>query len=279
MASNLRTYGGGLPSFQKGGRFQKRRPGAPAGFFEAEAAGLRWLAEARAVPVVEVLDVDEDCLTLTQLLPVTPTLDHAREFGIALAGMHDASAPAYGWAPVDRAWFGPLEQPFEVPVRTRRTFSDYWAGDRLALVADLAASHFDASGWAKVKAAVAAVAEGAFEGISGGPAEPPARVHGDLWAGNVLWTREGAVLIDPAAHAGHRLEDLAMLGLFGAPHLAEILRGYEQAHPMPECWRQDLPAHLFFGLLAHVHLFGAGYVGQAVEVAEQVVRRAEQLGG
>ena len=32
-----------------------------------------------------------------------------------------------------------------------------------------------------------------------------------------MWTAEGAVLIDPAAHGGHRETDLAMLALFGCP--------------------------------------------------------------
>ena len=30
-----------------------------------------------------------------------------------------------------------------------------------------------------------------------------ARTHGDLWSGNVMWTPDGAVLIDPAAQGGH----------------------------------------------------------------------------
>ena len=33
-----------------------------------------------------------------------------------------------------------------------------------------------------------------------------------------MWTPDGVVLIDPAAHGGHRETDLAMLALFGCPH-------------------------------------------------------------
>ena len=48
-------------------------------------------------------------------------------------------------------------------------------------------------------------------------ADKPARIHGDLWSGNVMWTADSgqseAVLIDPAAHGGHREEDLAIGGL------------------------------------------------------------------
>ena len=41
--------------------------------------------------------------------------------------------------------------------------------------------------------------------------------------------REGAVLIDPAAHGGHGLTDLAMLDLFGCPGLEQVLTAYADA--------------------------------------------------
>ena len=64
-----------------------------------------------------------------------------------------------------------------------------------------------------------------------GPPEPPARLHGDLWSGNVLWGRDGRPwLIDPAAYGGHREVDLAMLQLFGSPGRA-FLAAYEERQP------------------------------------------------
>ena len=69
------------------------------------------------------------------------------------------------------------------------------------------------------------------------PAEPPARLHGDLWSGNVLWAPDGAWLIDPAAHGGHRETDLAMLALFGCPHLDVVLAAYDEAAPLADGWR------------------------------------------
>jgi fructosamine-3-kinase len=70
-------------------------------------------------------------------------------------------------------------------------------------------------------------------GSVAGPAEPPSRIHGDCWAGNVLWSGGRGWLIDPAAHGGHRETDLAMLALFGAPDLDRILFGRQQA-PGPD---------------------------------------------
>ncbi|WP_226998046.1 fructosamine kinase family protein [Dermabacter jinjuensis] len=99
--------------------------------------------------------------------------------------------------------------------------------------------------------------------------EPPARVHGDLWAGNVLFDSEGAVLIDPAAYSGHRLDDLAALHLFGAPHLAHVVEGYEAAHPLAHEWRDVLALHSLHLVLLHAALFGGGYAGEALMIARR----------
>lgn len=256
--------------------FLKQRPGAPRGFFAAEAAGLAWLADPRAVPVVEVREVGEDHLRLERLESGRADAAAARRFGGQLARLHDAGAPGFGWVPSDTAWFGPLEDPFPVPTDSREDFATFWAEDRLRPLARRAAGRLGA-GVQEVQEAIDAIASGAFDGVAGQGREEPSRVHGDLWSGNLMWTPQGGTLIDPAAHGGHRLEDLALLHLFGAPHLEEICAGYEMQHPMPRSWREDLPAHLFFALLAHVVLFGGGYAAQAVGTARAITRRATEI--
>jgi fructosamine-3-kinase len=87
----------------------------------------------------------------------------------------------------------------------------------------------------------------------------PARLHGDLWSGNVLWTPAGATLIDPAAHGGHREQDLAMLALFGCPHLDEVLAGYQEVHPLRRGWQHRVGLHQVYPVGMHAVLFGGGY--------------------
>jgi fructosamine-3-kinase len=93
------------------------------------------------------------------------------------------------------------------------------------------------------------------------PPEPPARLHGDLWPGNLLWGADGQVwLVDPAAHGGHRETDLALLALFGgAPHLDRILAAYREVWPLADGWADRVPLHQLHLLLVHTALFGAAY--------------------
>jgi fructosamine-3-kinase len=99
---------------------------------------------------------------------------------------------------------------------------------------------------------------------------PPARIHGDLWAGNVLSTQNEVVLIDPAAHGGHRITDLAMLALFGATHLSETFDAYASTSPhLPNDWQRLITLHQLHPLLVHAVLFGGNYGTAAVRAARE----------
>ena len=80
------------------------------------------------------------------------------------------------------------------------------------------------------------------------------------------------VLIDPAAQGGHRETDLAMLALFGCPHLDAVYDGYQSEQPLRAGWRDRVALHQLFPLLAHVALFGAGYAAQTRAAARGALR-------
>jgi fructosamine-3-kinase len=251
--------------------FRKHRTGAPPGFFACEAAGLRWLADADAVPVVRVVDVADDRLDLERLVPAPPTADGARELGRGLARLHDAGAASFGSGPPgwDGGWFfGPLDEPVAFPVTTRPTWGEFHATARIAPMRRLLAERGRPG--SELDDALRRVEDRLRSGdLDDG--ELPARVHGDLWSGNVLWTADGAVLIDPAAHGGHRETDLAMLALFGLPGLARVLEGYDEVHPLRPGWRERQALHQLFPVGMHAVLFGGGYVGRTLELARQSV--------
>ena len=97
----------------------------------------------------------------------------------------------------------------------------------------------------------------------GGPAEPPARLHGDLWAGNRLVDTGGrSWLIDPAAHGGHREFDLAMMRLFGG-FTEECFAVYADVSPLADGWEERVALHQIAPLVVHAIKFGGGYVSAA----------------
>lgn len=241
--------------------FVKRHPDAPAGYFAWEAAGLGWLAEVDGgVQCAQVVSVAATSLTLRRLESVRPSAEAADAFGSRLAVTHDAGAAAFGAGPDGwdgAGFFGPLSQPLPMSLRRHRRWGDFYADERLAPMAELAAARLDASTRAAIDAVAARCRAGDFDDD-----DRPARLHGDLWSGNVMWTPDGVVLIDPAAHAGHRETDLAMLALFGCPHYDAVLGGYQRVRSLKPGWRNRIGLHQLFPLLAHVVLFGGGYARQ-----------------
>ncbi|MET7748033.1 fructosamine kinase family protein [Micromonospora sp. NPDC005367] len=249
VASRL-TLDDGHSIFAKSWPERTDRP-TPDGFFAAEAAGLRWLRDADAVPVPEVLAVLPELLALDWVQPGEPTPEAAERFGRELAALHRAGAQDFG-APWN-GFIGALPQdntPDDGP------WSQWFAHRRLTPYLRRSVEN------GALSAAEAALVEKVVERIGEfGGDEPPARIHGDLWPGNVLWGADERVwLVDPAAHGGHRETDLAQLALFGGtPHLDRILAGYEQVWPLADGWRERVPLHQLHLLLVHTAVFGVTY--------------------
>jgi fructosamine-3-kinase len=104
-----------------------------------------------------------------------------------------------------------------------------------------------------------------------GPAEAPARLHGDLWGGNLMTDDLGEpCLIDPAVYGGHREIDLAMMKLFGG-FGSRVFAAYKEAWPLADGYRERVALYQLYPLMVHVNLFGGGYVGQVEALLGQLV--------
>ncbi|TRY18353.1 phosphotransferase [Tessaracoccus rhinocerotis] len=228
-----------------------------------EAAGLRWLAAADGVRVVGVLEERPDALVLERLHPRSPTVAEAEDFGRALAATHAAGAPSFGSPPPECGESLTIGS-MGLPMRPHRTFGEYAAHQLIEPFARTAP--LPDGGRAVMSALAERLAAGDFDDD-----RPPARIHGDLWAGNVIWTDDGAVVIDPAAHGGHPVTDLAMLALFGCHHLGRIHAAHAEAAELPSGWEDLIELHQVWPLLVHANLFGSGYGAQAVAAARRYV--------
>jgi fructosamine-3-kinase len=245
--------------------FVKTRAQAAPGGYAAEAAGLAWLAEAGGLRTPEVLEVDERYLALEWIEPGRLDSAGVEELGRGLALTHAAGAECFGGlATAGVAGFGSLRLSNE----PSEDWPSFYAERRLAPLARIA----------EQRGALSSTAIAAVERVCGriseltGPSEPPARLHGDLWSGNVMADAEGRPwLIDPSAYGGHREVDLAMLRLFGAPS-ERVFAAYEELTPLSEGWRDRVELYQLLPLLVHALLFGGSYRSAAERIALRYAR-------
>ncbi|MDR1187603.1 MAG: fructosamine kinase family protein [Bifidobacteriaceae bacterium] len=261
-------------------RYRRGQPGSP----RLEALSLAWLADVPdGVRIVGVKSVGETRLELEHLATVSPAEGAAEALGRALARTHAAGAPHFGAAPPgwDRAG-GIGQAPLSFVTTGGLAWGEFYAAERMLPYAR-AAERLGAlppDGLKTFDALARRLADGVFDAPQPGLMEPQAaaRVHGDLWTGNVIWTDPppeagrpwtGAALIDPAAHGGHAETDLAMLALFGLFGLRELVEAYNEASPLAEGWKERVGLHQLFPLLVHAALFGGSYGRRALDRARE----------
>lgn len=234
--------------------FVKTHPNPPPGMFEAEARGLRWLDDAAAIRIPQVLAVS-DCapayLALELLTPAKRRRGFDEALGRALGSLHAFGAPEFGLG--HENFIGRLAQA-NAPADDWASF--YWTArlePQLRLARDRGLVDDDTGA--------------RFEALRGvlpervGPEEPPSRLHGDLWGGNLHVDESGQpALIDPAVYGGHREVDLAMMRLFGG-FGERVFAAYEEARPLAPGAAARVPLYQLYPLLVHVNLFGASYLG------------------
>lgn len=241
-------------------------PSTPPHYFPVEAAGLRWLAAAPdGAAVVGVQAVDATRIVLDRLDPVRPTPEAAEGFGRALARTHAAGAAAFGAPP--EGWSGEGfigRQP--LTLRPDDRWGTFYAEQRVLPYAREAhdVGHLSAAALAAVERVAERLRAGDFDDD-----RPPARIHGDLWSGNVVFTADGVVMIDPAAHGGHGLTDLAMLHVFGVPGLDLISDAYAEEARLEPGWRELVGLHQLHPLLVHAVSHGPEYGVEAASVARR----------
>jgi fructosamine-3-kinase len=241
--------------------FAKTNGDADAAMFPAEARGLNWLREAKALRVPRVLAVSPAFLALDRISSGRRRPDFVEALGRGLAALHRFGAPSFG---LDHDNFiGRLPQANQ----PAPTWAEFYRARRIEPQLRLAAEQGLASPrmLRDGERLLAAMEEKV------GPPEPPARLHGDLWGGNLLVDDQGApCLIDPAVHGGHRELDLGMMRLFGG-FGARVFEAYHEALPLAPGHEERIPLYQLYFLLVHVNLFGGSYVASVERALAAVV--------
>lgn len=251
-----------------------------------EAAALRWLAEAEpagGLRAAHVISATAEELVEERIVERAPTHGAAERIGRALAATHAAGAPWWGAPPpgwqdayrINRS-LTPTVPAGDAPA----TWGAFFAEHRVmayarALVDD---GSYDAREAAVFERVAQRLCDGLWDApqpalvISSGHAV--ARLHGDLWAGNLLWDADpgnatGGALIDPMAYGGHAETDLAMLALFGCPYLETIVSSYDEVSPLSSGWRERIGLHQLAPMLLHCVLFGGFFLGETLSMAHR----------
>lgn len=276
---NLASLGGGciadaaVAGFADGSRVFVKRAGGQPGMFEAEAAGLRALAEAGAIRVPQVLAISQDALALEMIEAAPRKRGFFEDFGRRFAALHQHRGKACGFTGDN--FIGstpqpnqPLDGPWERAAKDDgRGWPEFFLERRLRHQVELAARR------GGELARLLDRAEARILGLLGSGIEPPVILHGDLWGGNYIVDDRGeACLIDPAVYYGHREADLAMTRLFGGFDRA-FYAAYEEALPLPRGHDERLPIYQLYHVLNHFNLFGGGYYEQSVRILQRYAER------
>lgn len=245
--------------------FVKSNRRAAPDMFEAEAQGLAWLAEANAIRIPRVLAVGRGGDPFLVLELIEPARSAARAFdehlGRGLANLHRAGAPSFG---LERSnYIGSLPQSN----RSHATWAEFYRSERLV---PMIARAFERGDIPKALRSKLDLVLERME-VLAGPAEPPSRLHGDLWGGNLHRDCDGEpVLIDPAVYGGHREIDLAMMRLFGG-FSEKVFDAYAEAFPLAEGAPDRVPLYQLYPLLVHVNLFGSSYTSGVARAVDAIL--------
>jgi fructosamine-3-kinase len=234
--------------------FAKSGEGLPVGLLSVEAEGLTWLREAGEASIPAVLAATDEVLVLEWIEPGNRTATTDERLGRGLAGLHRAGAASFGWH--RDGFIGSIAQRNTPPSDDWPTF---WLTRRVEPLARVAKER------GAIEPDILELVDRLRDRIGdvAGPPEPPARLHGDLWSGNVHIDGQGEPwLIDPAAYGGHREVDLAMLHLFGAPGPA-VMDAYREVSPLADGWQDRLRLWQLEPLLTHAVMFGGSYGASA----------------
>lgn len=224
----------------------------------AEAEGLKALAQSKTIPVPQVLFLNSQFLVLEYLPPGHPSSESWFELGRCLANLHlQDQKDQYGFH--HNNFIGRTPQN---NTNRSESWSHFFINERLSFQVKLAGSPELEALFDKKKKSI--------EKILSDPSISPSLIHGDLWSGNAYFIQNGlGYVIDPAVYYGDGEADLAMTELFGGFPSA-FYSGYESLKPLSKDYPIKKQIYNLYHIINHYNLFGGGYLNQAMNMVHSL---------
>ena len=244
--------------------FVKTNTAARLDMFEAEAEGLNALASAEAIRVPHALCTGT-AEGLAYIVMEHIALGHGGSDGWVRAGrqlaaLHRTSAEAFGWSRDNTIGATPQHNIWA------DDWIAFWRERRLGFQLELAAANGHGG---RLQSLGEQVLERFPALVDHSPR--PSLLHGDLWGGNIGFTRDGEpVIYDPATYYGDREAELAMTELFGG-FSADFYAAYREAWPIDPGYRVRRNLYNLYHVLNHLNLFGGSYGAQAQGMMQRLL--------
>ncbi len=243
--------------------FLKTAKASAFDMFDAEACGLKELANANVIRVPDVRAVTnygEGALIALEWLEFgAADAKTSDTFGRQLARLHRRTQQQHGWYRDN--YLGLTPQPNSCA----DNWLDFFREQRLKYQLQLAFGNGYGSALGSASQKLLDNLDMFFVGY-----EPSASLlHGDLWGGNWSSADGQAVIYDPAVYFGDRETDIAMTRLFGGFH-AEFYAAYDDSWPLHDGHQHRVDLYQLYHVLNHLNLFGGGYLNRAVSLIKNL---------
>ena len=222
---------------------------------KAEVAGLNALRASGAVPTPEIIAFHEGDKEIPQFLVLELLQEGSkdkqsnRQLGELLANVHRCTNDSFGFDQDN--YIGELEQ---INVFEKR-WGTFYRRYRLEVQGDLGVKRGWLRGdlWDAFQSALPKI-----EQELNALAEPPALLHGDLWSGNVFWSVDGPILIDPAVYFGNREVDIAFMQFFNNFD-PEVYSHYNKNLPLSDGYARRKDIYNLYHVMKYANMFGGSY--------------------
>jgi len=232
---------------------------------KAEADGLQEIESSASVRVPKIFALEGQLLILEWIETARPSHPGFwQKFAKALAKLHLKPAKRFGFSennfcglsaqknlPQMENWVEFFLQnriQFQIDLALQNNLIDYYMLETLEILKERAKAILERT-----------------------EPEPPVLIHGDLWSGNLLCSKEQEpILIDPAVSYSHREAEFGMMKLFGNFPLL-LYEAYEENLPLKSGWQDRVKIYELYHLLNHLNIFGRAYLDSVFQKTSEIL--------